>query len=339
MVTPVTVSPKATIRRGGVRKSKRSSIRSISPNLVYDFALRCAIRAHLEQTETKLENTSNGSDVSPSGSLSKKKEEHHLSFQSSFSSFTDKFTDEKTDKLTREFVKGLTQRLQDVYKEKDTSKTEYNDPRFRAVARIVKKSLQEHKFRPSGTINDTVMILFLKTSEAELKSSQQSHTLWYEDINPFMARFAEMVIQTIQEDAPSCGTPELMEKLNGFCAPQTEKRSSQTEKRSSDSSNHSTNSTLSSLLEFPMVMTIQNLFKVDDKEHRQKLAELVPFCTESVNMHKNNELHCAKTDLFNRRYYMILKNALIMYIQTKRFLEEKKISQRHKRMIIGKRKN
>jgi hypothetical protein len=274
----VTVSPKATIRRGGVRKSKRSSIRSISPNLVYDFALRCAIRAHLEQTETKPENNSS-SDVSPSGSLSKKKEERHLSFQTSFSSFTDKFSDEKTDKLTREFVKGLTQRLQDVYKEKDTSKPEYNDPRFRTIAKTVKKSLQEHKYRPSGTINDTV-ILFLKASEAELKINQPNPALWYEDLNQFIARFAEMVIQTIQEDAPSSGTPELMEKLNGFCTPTPRNH----EKRSSSSSNVSTNSTLDSLLEFPMVITIKNLFKMDDKDHRQKLAELVPICTESVDI-------------------------------------------------------
>jgi hypothetical protein len=277
MVAPVTVTPKPTIRRGGIRKSKRTSIRSISPNLVYDFALRCAIRAHLEQTETKPAETNNISDVSPSGSLSKK--ERHLSFQSSFSSFTDKFSDEKTDKLTREFVKGLTQRLQDVYKGKDTSKPEYNDPRFRTVAKIVKKSLQEHKFRPTGTINDTV-ILFLKTSEAELKNSQPAQPSWYEDLNPFMARFAEMVIQTIQEDASSCGTPELMEKLNGFCAPP--KKPNQIEKRSSNSSNLSTNSTLDSLLEFPMVVTIKQLFKMDDKDHRQKLAELIPICTESV---------------------------------------------------------
>lgn len=273
----------STIRRGATTKNvKRSSSRNVSSDTVYDFALRCAIRANLEQAEKKPT-----SGISPTSSLnSKKKEDRHSSLHHSFSSLTDIFSDGKqTDKLTREIVKGLIKRLEDVYKEKDTSKPEYMDTRFRAVCKTVKKSLGEHRYRPSGTVNDTV-ILFLKSSESQLKSDQENPALWYADLQSFIARFAEMVIQTIQQDAPSAATPELLEKLSGFCTPHnnnTQKRPIQAEKRSSSSSSSSTTS-IDTLEDFPMIVTIKKLFGVSDDDHRKKLLELVPICTESVSM-------------------------------------------------------
>lgn len=277
----------STIRRGATKNSKRGSSRHVSSDVVYDFALRCAIRANLEQAEKKPT-----SGISPTSSLNsnsngniKKKEDRHSSLHHSFSSLTDIFSDGKqTDKLTREIVKGLIRRLEDVYKEKDTSKAEYLDTRFRAVCKTVKKNLSEHRYRPTGTINDTV-IMFLKSSEAQLKNDKEDPALWYADLQKFIARFAEMVIQTIQQDAPSAATPELLEKLSGFCTPQnnTQKRSIQAEKRSSSSSSSST--IIDSLEEFPMVITIKKLFRMEDDEHRKKLLELIPICTESVSSH------------------------------------------------------
>lgn len=269
------------IRRGGVKNSKRSSGRNISSDIVYDFALRCAIRANLEQAEKKP--TSGISPTSSFNNSSKKKEDRQSSLHHSFSSLTDIFSDSKqTDKLTREIVKGLIKRLDDVYKEKDTSKIEYLDTRFRAVCKTVKKNLGEHRYRPTGTINDTV-ILFLKSSESQLKNDKEDPALWYVDLQKFIARFVEMVIQTIQQDAPSAATPELLEKLSSFCTPNnnTQKRSIQAEKRSSSSSSSST--TIDTLEEFPMVITIKKLFRIDDDDHRKKLMDLVPICTESVS--------------------------------------------------------
>lgn len=275
-------SPNSTIRRAknNSNSSKMSTTRAVNPNIVYEYALRCAIRAHMEQTEKKRDSTT---IMSPSGSVSKK--EKRTSSHHSFSSLNDKFSNEdskKSGKLTREIVKSLTKRLEDVYKEKDVSKEEFMDKRFRTVAKIVKKGLQEHRYRPSGTIND-IVVLFLKTSEAELKISQPIVALWYDDLNRFLARFVEMVIQTLQKDAPSSATPELIESLSAFCTPKQKANTAASEKRTSNSSNKSSINQDNSIQYFPMVLTIKNLFQMNDKEHHKKLKELVPICTESVS--------------------------------------------------------
>lgn len=243
----------------------------------------------MEQTEKKRDPTSSAV-VSPSGSFTKKKEERHSSFHHSFSSLNDKFSNEdnkKSGKLTREIVKSLSKRLEDVYKEKDTSQPEFLDKRFRTVAKTVKKGLQEHRYRPSGTVND-IVVSFLKSSEAELKINQPNPALWYDDLNRFLARFVDMVIQTLQKDAPSSATPELIDSLSAFCTPT--QKTTLPEKRSSNSSNASSLSTSStavnqdnSILEFPMVMTIKQLFHMNEKEHQQKVMELMSVCTESVS--------------------------------------------------------
>lgn len=285
MTNSIKSTKASTIRRGGIKNSKRSSSRQINPAIVYDFALRCAIRANLEQQENK----SIPSGISPTTSLKKKKEERH-SLHHSFSSLTDIFSDTKqTDKLTREIVKGLIRRLEDVYKERDTSKVEYIDIRFRAVCKLVKKSLSEHRYRPTGTINDTV-ILFLKSSESQLKNDPDKPALWYDDLQKFITRYVEIVIQTIQQDAPSAATPELLEKLSVFCTPPNSQKGSAvvTDKRSSSSSSTTTatavTSELDSIINFPMVVFIKELFGMDDDEHRKKLLELVPICIESVSL-------------------------------------------------------
>ncbi|KAG2232103.1 hypothetical protein INT48_006780 [Thamnidium elegans] len=280
MTNSIKSTKASTIRRGGIKNSKRSSSRQINPAIVYDFALRCAIRANLEQQENK----STTSGISPTTSLKKKKDERH-SLHHSFSSLTDIFSDTKqTDKLTREIVKGLIRRLEDVYKERDTSKVEYVDTRFRAVCKLVKKSLSEHRYRPTGTINDTV-ILFLKSSESQLKNDPDKPALWYDDLQKFITRYVEIVIQTIQQDAPSAATPELLEKLSVFCTPpNSQKGSVVIDKRSSSSSSTTTAATseLDSIINFPMIVFIKELFQVDDDEHYKKLLELVPICTESA---------------------------------------------------------
>ncbi|KAF1804198.1 hypothetical protein V8B55DRAFT_1512014 [Mucor lusitanicus] len=300
MTTPTsaTFSPKPTIRRAtnnsnSSSSSRKSVGRAVNPNIVYEYALRCAIRAHMEQTDKKQDSTSSAmTSHHSSGSVSKKKEERHLSLHHSFSSLNDKFSNEdnkKSGKLTREIVKSLSKRLEDVYKERDVSQPEFMDQRFRTVAKAVKKGLQEHRYRPSGTVND-IVVSFLKTSEAELRMNQPNPALWYDDLNRFLARFVDMVIQTLQKDAPSSATPELIDSLSAFCTPT--QKTTLPEKRSSNSSNASSLSTSStavnqdnSILEFPMIMTIKHLFHMSDKEHQQKVMELASVCTESALLH------------------------------------------------------
>jgi hypothetical protein len=286
MATSIRTSTRSSkIKRGAITSSKRTSSKSVNPNIVYDFALRCAIRANLEQAEKK---STTATGVSPSSSLSNNVSSSNKKKDVS-NSLNDDDKKQNSDKLTREIVKGLIRRLEDIYKEKDTSKIEYSDTRFRAVCKAVKKTLAEKRYRPNSTINDTV-VLFLKSSESQLKKSDNP-ALWYDDLQRFVARFAEIVIQTIQQDAPSSATPELMEKLSAFCTPNNsnnnyQKRATQ-EKRSSassSSSNTAANDRTSTIEDFPMIITIKNLFQMDDFEHRSKINELLPLCTESVSI-------------------------------------------------------
>ncbi|KAI8362653.1 hypothetical protein BD560DRAFT_484076 [Blakeslea trispora] len=290
-----TVSAKPTMKRGRVASSKRTSSRSIDPDIVYDYTLRCAIRAYLEQSDKKFDSN----DISPTNSVKKKEPSRQLS------NLAEKFSDnsdKKNDKLNREIVKGLMRRLEDVYKGKDTALPEYTDERFRSAAKQLKKHLDGQRYRPTGSIIDTV-ILFLKTSEAELKADQPNPAIWYEDLNRFVTGYVELVISTVQEDSPSSATPELMKSLAGFCTtpnkrhsqkkpvtyqhvantpPPTAESNSNADKRISLSSTISNISQIEHMEEFPMIATIKQLFNKDHDTHRKKLQELSSICTESA---------------------------------------------------------
>ncbi|KAI7901688.1 uncharacterized protein BX663DRAFT_487397 [Cokeromyces recurvatus] len=316
MPSSATSSPSSSIRRSAVTSSKRSSSKSINPKIVYDYALRCAIRAHLEQT---IEKKNDSLSVSPSSSFSKKKEERQ--HRRTFSSLSDKFSDEdskKSGKLTREIVKGLIRRLDDVYKARDVSKPEYLEPKFRTVAKTVKKTLQqEHRYRPSGTIHN-VVVLFLKASESELKANEPNPAVWYDDLNQYLARFVEIVIQTVKQDSPSAATPELLDSLSDFLVPTSSSSSSQknavkSDNRVSTSSLNTATSPLESLLQFPMVVTIKNLFQINENDHRKKVSELMLICNESAllhdlkkcinNVHTNQSFPGKKEDFLNTQAY------------------------------------
>jgi hypothetical protein len=206
-------------------------------------------------------------------------------------SLSERFGDEsKSDKLTREVVRALLRRLDDIKKGKDTSKMEYREQRFLTVVAQVQKSVQQHRYRPSGTINDLV-ILFLKTSESEFKKENPNMAIWRDDLTRYVARFADIVKQTVREDAPSSSTPELIDKLNGFIGsahPAAVSRQ-QSDKRNSSSLGSSplpstAFGSVESFEQFPMVKTVQALFRVDHTEHRRKLHQLQGFCTQSVSL-------------------------------------------------------
>ncbi|CAO3595997.1 unnamed protein product [Absidia cylindrospora] len=284
---------------------------------VYDYSLRCAIRACLEQT----------SNQRPSSSLQNSRTERdrrsvHLGVSDMLGSLSDRFGDEnssngnKTDKLTREVVRALLRRLDDIKKGKDTSKMEYREQRFLTVAAQVQKSVQQHRYRPSGTINDLV-IVFLKTSETEFKKENPNMAAWRDDLTRYVARFADIVKQTVQEDAPSSSSPELIDKLNGFIGsgrPSTKSRQlSDKRNPASPLPSAAAYGTVESFENFPMVKTVQSLFQVDPLEHRRKLRELQSVCTQSAFMHDlkkcinnvhTNQPYPAKVDDFpNRQSY------------------------------------
>ncbi|CAO3615559.1 unnamed protein product [Cunninghamella echinulata] len=112
---------------------------------------------------------------------------------------------------------------------------------------------------------------------------------WSEDLNLYVSRFAEIVKRTVLEDAPSSSSPELIDKLNGFILSNRSTARQASEKRNQLSPGSSFTSaaygSVESFESFPMVKTVQALFQVDPIEHRKKLRELQPICTQSAFMH------------------------------------------------------
>lgn len=261
------------LRRGG----KKSRSTNTNTQTLYDFSLRCAIRAFLEQT-------------GPQSSLAKeqkkeKSDRHsiHIGVTGVLGSITDKFSDEgRPDKLTREIVHGLLRRLDDVKKTKEMTRMTSEDKAYVSAVSQFRKSLQAQRFRPSGTVNDLI-ITFLQLSKTEL--AKIDPTSVNDQLNKHMAQFAELVIRTVQEDAPASATPELMEMLNGVATPAKASRPSSRRQISSASGSSTPgppDSSLEALEKFPLVQTVQNLFQKGDLEHHRKLQELQAICTEPV---------------------------------------------------------
>ncbi|KAI8098717.1 uncharacterized protein BX664DRAFT_354245 [Halteromyces radiatus] len=286
----------STLRRGGA--GGRRTGRTINKKSVYEYTLRCAIRAFHEQLQPNDKEVSN------------KKQDRHTSVHLSsvgdmFGSITDS-GNSKPDKLTKEVVRGLIRRLEDIVSGENTVKPEYLDKRFLTVVRQFQKVLQQHRYKPTGTINDLV-IIFLKTSEVELKRDNPNPAVWYGDLNQYIARFAELVIATVEEDAPQLATPELMDKLNGFLG--SSKRST-SDQRNNDKS---TMDSFEALEKYPMVQTVKLVFDVDDLEHRKKLRELEPLCSESAllldlkkcinNVHTNQPFPGRREDYASQQVY------------------------------------
>jgi hypothetical protein len=270
----------STLRRAG-RNIKRTATLP-NQSMVYDYVLRCAVRACLEQTQNQRKET--------------KKENRHSSHLSNvgevLGNFTNQFSEEtRPDKISKPLVTGLSTRLDDIKLGKDLSKSEYGDKRFLAVVKQMRDHLKQYKSHPDETINDLV-IFFLRAGEAELKKEDPNPAVWFKNLDRFVARFAELVLITVQEDVPASATPEVIESLNRFVSPN---KAAKKEQRSSQP----TDNVLDTLENFPMIQTVKELFKIPIKEHRDKLRELQNICTEAVRYIK-------KIILFIYRFQLIL---------------------------------
>jgi hypothetical protein len=241
-----------------------------NPGAVYDFALRCAIRACLEQTTN---------EQAQLNVASARKESHrhsvHLSnMGEKLGNLADKITtlDLKNDKkITRPFAQGLMKRLDNIRHGKDTSKSEYSDKRFQIIAKVVRDHVKQ--YRSTGESVNDIVIFFLRTSEAELKKMDPNPAVWFKDLDRYVARFAELLLIVLKEDAPQSATPELIESLN---------RSIMPSKQAQPKKKQVYDNLLDTLENFPMVQTVQQLFHISLQDHRQKLRELQHVCTEAV---------------------------------------------------------
>jgi hypothetical protein len=268
----------STLRRGGGGGRSKAS-KTINPLAVYDYALRCAILASLEENRQ--------SQQAADAQKSRQEKHNSVHLGDVLGSITEKFADDsKPDKLTKEIVRGLLKRVDDIIKGRDTSRQEYHDPKFITSLTLFQRPLQLQKSRPLGTIHDLV-IIFLKTSEVELKKEDPNPAVWGEQLTQHIACFTELLKKTIQEDAPSSASPELLQTLQTFSGGPKSTRSNSGNKRSTiiNSPNPGSGNGIEALENAPMVRTVQHLFQVNEKDHRKKLRELQPICTESVSVY------------------------------------------------------
>lgn len=239
------------------------STRASSLATVYDYTLRCALRACLEQT-------SNLRPASFSSSISRRSAHFH----DMFGSLSERFGDggDKTDKLTREVVRALLRRLDDI------TKGQHYERDFITMVALIQKHIQLYRFRPTGTIEDLVLA-FSKLTETELKKENSNSSSVI--MEKYVAQFASILKQTVLEDVPSYATPELIDTLDGFMGqPRQQQR---VDSKRASGGPILVYGSVESFEQFPMVKTVQTLFQVDPQEHKQKLRELHPLCTQSVN--------------------------------------------------------
>ncbi|RCI06704.1 hypothetical protein CU098_011502 [Rhizopus stolonifer] len=265
-------------RAGG---SSRRTARPLNPALVYDYTLRCAIHACLEQHNKQQKSA-------PLREPHKSIHRHsvHLGGVSDvFGNLADKLTgDEATvskDKLTKPVVVGLMKRLDDIKEGKDISRPEYRDRRFILIVKQVRDVVKQHRYRPQGSINDLV-VTFLRTSETELKKMDPNPAVWFKELDRYVVLFTEVLLLVLKEDAPNSASFELIETLSKSILPPKTKRQQQQEQRKSMMINTPTD-ILEVIENFSMVQTVQNLFQIENSIHRQKIRELQSICTESVS--------------------------------------------------------
>ncbi|KAI8367396.1 hypothetical protein EDC96DRAFT_461821 [Choanephora cucurbitarum] len=268
-----------TLRRVG--GSSRRTPRPLNPALVYDYTLRCAIHACLEQHNKQQKSA----QLQPPTSRLNRHSVHLGGVSDVLGNLADKLTgDEATaskDKLTKPVVVGLLRRLDDIKEGKDISKPEYRDRRFLLIVKQVRDAVKKHRFRPQGSINDLV-VTFLRISETEVKKMDPNPAVWFKELDRYVVLFTEVLLHVLTEDAPQSASPELIETLSKSIVPPKSRRQQQQDHRKSMMMmNSSTVDIIDVIEQFPMVQTVKSLFQIEDSIHRQKIRELHSICTES----------------------------------------------------------
>lgn len=206
----------STIKRGSATNSKRTSNRSINPYVLYDYVLRCAILAWIEQNKRD----------------SKKRTSFYANLLA------------RRDRLSREVTRILCKKLEDTHQDTSTC------PDVRSTCKTLLLDLDEGR-----RYIDDVADLFLQADKS-IKGTL----------------FSSLMLQTLQEEEVAV-TQEILEKLLHSEKINSRKRSS-------------TLSGSCPLEEFPIIIYIKELFKIQDHEHKKKLYELTATCTETVKQNK-----------------------------------------------------
>ncbi|OZJ03936.1 hypothetical protein BZG36_02932 [Bifiguratus adelaidae] len=284
----------STLRRNRGRTARDSQ--RVDPIAVYDYTLRCAVLAAQEELKSKMTDTTppgtDGSGRRAATPGGERVEKHSsTTLHDTLGGLAEMFSDsDKQDKLNRDVVKGLLRRIDDVLSRRDVSNHVYADPHFLAAVRSFRSPLDAQKAKPSGKINDLIVI-FVQTSKIELTRAFPPPATISEHLNAHVAAFTELLKVTLTHDAPGAASPETIERLAGLSAPT--KRASSGGSRSRDTPSYQTHSRSGSLpvnrmnamLEgvesHPLVKGVAELFQMDPNVHTRKVRELMALCTDA----------------------------------------------------------
>ncbi|RUS24529.1 hypothetical protein BC938DRAFT_473438 [Jimgerdemannia flammicorona] len=248
---------------------------AIEQSAVYEYALRCAILAASEDAR-------NAAAAEAISQRQKEKQEKHATINDVIGSLTDLFGDDgKPNKLTKEVCKGLNKRIDDIIKRRDTSNPAYQDQHLiNALTQFQTPLMQSQKSKPTGTIND-LLLIFIKTSEHELRRAYPPPQTTGDRLNAHLAVFAGLLKETIIHDAPQSASAELVRALEGFTlsSPKTARSDPGPSQRRA---NAQTGPTF--FENTPLVKTVKDLFQVPQEQHREMVRRLQNVCTEQVRI-------------------------------------------------------
>lgn len=264
------------------------------PNLIiaYDYTLRCAIYAFIEQNGRYFQaNNSEESIIHRHRSFRSRIYRHsvHLSTVSDIlGNFTDKLIyneDNNQERLTKPVVIGLLHRLDSILDGKDSSKKEYLDHSFLVIVRQIRMVVKQHRYRPKGSIND-ILVSFRTVTEVELEKIHDYSAAWREHLTIlYIELLTEVLCLVLEEDAPNSASPELVEALKNSILQKNQKKLQPSSPKNNNVSSTTKNfsNILDAIENFFLVKKVQDLFQVNSLTHKQKISTLYPICTESVS--------------------------------------------------------
>lgn len=261
--------------RGG---GGQSSIEVIA---VYEYALRCAILAASEDARNAA-----AAEAQALKEKEQPKQHNAIGLDNIVGAFTDLFADDnKPNKLSKELCRGLSKRIEEVTKRRDTSNPSYQDPQLLAALTQFQAPLNMQKTKSTGTIND-LLLIFIKTSQHELLRAYPPPQPTGDKLNTHLAAFAGLLKETIIHDAPHFASPDIVRALEGFAAfqPKAARNDSGVSNRRPNTGSNPASGPTSFFENTPLVKRVQELFQIPQQQHTDTVWRLQPICTEQVRL-------------------------------------------------------
>ncbi|CAG8613996.1 2788_t:CDS:10, partial [Cetraspora pellucida] len=257
---------------------------TITEDSVYKYALRIAYLAFL--TEVKSSKVPKAAPVSASAQLkpssdttSSKRVSLYGADKLPFNAF-DMFKDEKkAHKIPKELVKVLRDRLEQIINGRDRDPT-YQDPYFMKELKIFHQALQQsgfrQQFKSSNSKIEDIVLIFLKTSQVELKKAQiPPNVTWQSKLTDHVSLFVGILKDCLQtKECQSPATPDLLARLEIY-----QTKMSSTPTTSGGSGGTASTGSGTSIEDMDMVKVVKSVFRVSSSQIQKDLNSMKKECT------------------------------------------------------------